>query len=63
MTAGQGSRLAGSGVSLGRGQRPLEKSGGPWTTGRGETESDDPGKVRGGWGCWPAGQPGGGVEP
>lgn len=36
------------GISLDRGQRPHEKSGGPWTTGRGETESEDPGKVWGG---------------
>ena len=36
------------GISLDRGQRPREKSGGPWTMGRGETESEDPGKVQGG---------------
>ena len=36
------------GISLDHGQHPGEKSGGPWTMGRGETESEDPGKVQGG---------------
>lgn len=35
------------GISLDRGQHPHEKLGGPLTTGRGETESEDPGKVQG----------------